>query len=620
MSETNYNITGKFDPERLEKVPEELGVRIYAIRDRKVIGAAPVQRDGSFAIEYKYDTYESKNRHLALGTYLVAGPEIPEDGILREKFPRIYLSPEMFQEREGEYYAEVPQEITAQVLHEQYIIDWFERYCYVWRPCIQIQTCSCIKDGVCYGERDLAGARVRIYAFVDPVIHWVGSSGEPYLRLVAEGNTDGSGRFRHEETRCRYRYMIPVERILGYRVEVGQVIDGAFNAIYMDPEETLRTLTSDLCEEIYINEVDVVVPSDDEGQLTGDTFKLTRISNIPVGYIEQDPSSAFYGYADSHNATDSATLKVRDSAFGRTIKFFANIGSGLLSGSNEVRHYRLKYAYDDDGTTIENYIQIPFRNLREATVVESITAGSYVTETMGPLVGPDEVRNVYVYANPYDTAKDKNWVYKGLIMVFDTRTLPLRHGRFTFTVEPLDSDMNPVAVANPDELSCTLLIDNTAPTATIGDISGPYDQAAACGFLSLDEAGSYTACDGNTRKQLSGTLVVPYTVSDVNENIWQIRGVADYGDVCDPDIVLQTLNYEDTSVVPSAQRPCWNGGSYTASSTGKHTVHVPGSTLNTWDQCAYQFRVTVYKRVTDGERAYFWWVFTKHVTLMEKTP
>jgi hypothetical protein len=88
--------------------------------------------------------------------------------------------------------------------------------------------------------------------------------------------------------------------------------------------------------------------------------------------------------------------------------------------------------------------------------------------------------------------------------------------------------------------------------------------------------------------------------------------------------VMQAVSYTDTTVVPLAARPDWSGGGYTATSQGKtHTTDVwgnpvPGSLLNKWDQCAYQFTVRVHKRVSNGEHRYYWWDFNKHITIKDK--
>ena len=619
MKKVNYKIEGKIDPKILKEVPEELKLKIYAVRDRKVIGSSLIEEDGSFNIEYEYDIYEKDEKRLAIGSYLVAGPEMPEDGILKEKFPKIFLKSNKFKEKERKFYASVSSEVIDKIVNKDIIYKlwkpWWQVYCYKWRPCVEPRICSRIEDGLCYGERPLLSAHVRIYEVRRSFFPFPG--GHKYTVLVAEGDVDEYGYFKTEKTICRHPYIILLYWKLGYRVEVGQIIDGVFNSVYMDPEDQLRELKNDLCEEVYIDENDVEEPQEAEGEMTGNTFKLTRIGNIPVEYIEQDPASLFYGYANTMTATDSATLKVYDSAFCRTIKLFANIGSGLLSGTNAVKYYRIKYSYKSSGTTVEKYIEIPFKNLRESTEAEEPVSGPYITEYMGPIDGPDGKRNVYTYPNPYDFTVDKQWVYKGLIIVFNTLTLPLYYGKFTFTVEPLKADMSSVTVDNSDELSCTILVDNTAPIASIGNIEGPYNEAPACGFLELDgyPVNTYKACDGNTRKQLNGTVTVPYTVDDTHRNIYQIKVIADYGDVCDPNITMQTLDYTDTAIVPLANRPHWRGGSYSASSSGKQTAN---GTINKWDQCAYQFSVRVHKRVTNGECGYYWWDFTKHITIMEK--
>lgn len=627
MQTSNYKVTGKIDPKQLEDIPEKANLTAYVMRDRKLLGSAPVQEDGTFSVEYAYEVYSEEDKIQPLGVQLTFAPIVPDDSIVNEKFKKSFLPSGDFKSEGEMFYAEASKAVIESAFEREFIIDWFRKICITRDPCVQVLTCSSIESGVCYHEKDLANARVRIHEVRQSLLlgPWP-TPNPPYTVLVDEGDTDSSGRYWAEWTICHYRYIFPFYITLGYRVEVGQIIDGAFQQIYMDPEDELRDLPNGVCSEVYIPETDVIQPTDPEGELTGSTFKLTRIGNIPVGYIEQNAASDFYGFANSSSATDSATLKVTDSAIGRTIKLFANIGAGLLSGSNEMRYYRLKYSYESDGTTYENYFTIPFRNLREATDAEKPITGPYVTENLGPIVGPDSQRNVYEYPNPYDLTVDKQWVYKGLIMVINTRSLPLTHGRFTITIEPLKADMSELTseITNPQDLSFTMMVDNTAPTVSIDNIGGPYGSTVACGFLDLDFNSNYTACDGHTRKQLTGTVTVPYSVNDNQGNLWKLRVFADYGDVCDRRLNMQTVDYTDTTIVPVSQRPSWSGGSFTASSTGKNSTTdvngnpIPGSQLNTWDQCAYQFTVRVSKRVSNGEHAYYAWDFEKHITLKDK--
>jgi hypothetical protein len=616
MKETNYKIEGKIDPKILEEVPKELGLRIYAVRDRKVLGSSPIERDGSFSIKYKYDIYEKEEKRLAIGPSLIAGPDFPGDEILKAKFPGVFLPPEEFKEKEGEWCGTVPPKLTAEIISKPIIdkwwIPWWKTYCYEWRPCVEVLACSKIEAGLCYDEQPLTNVHVRIYE-----VGWCWfpfPGGHKYTKLVAEGDTDGFGYFKTKKIICKKLFLLPLCMKSGYLVEVGQIIDGVFNSIYKDPDDQPRELKSDLCEEVYIDKTKVITPEPPEGLLTGNTFKLTRIGNIPVGYINQDPTSPFHGYANSMAASDSATLKVIDSAFYSEIKLYANIGAGIV---NTVKYYKIKCSYKINGTSIDSYIQVPFYNLRESTNAEKPIFGPYKTEFMGPTT------SIYAYPNPYDLAVDKQWVYKGLILVLNTATLPLPYGKYTLTIEPLDASKNPVPVDNPSELTCTILVDNTAPSGSFGQIIGPYGTAAACGFLKLNPAGTYIACDGNTRNRVSGRITVPFSAQDGHGNIHSIVFGAYFGDVCDAPVTLVgsgkkpeismvpgcsgcggTSEYQNYNDVPLAQRPNWSGNSNYCTSLDR-----------IWDECAYQFRLTIYKRVTNGEVAYPWWDFAKHITI-----
>ena len=92
----DYIITGKIDPRKLDEIPDKTRVRVYAIRDRKIIGSGLVQRDGTFTIQYAYDIYEAVKEKRPIGTYLTIGPDVPEDGIFGERFPRAFLPAKAF--------------------------------------------------------------------------------------------------------------------------------------------------------------------------------------------------------------------------------------------------------------------------------------------------------------------------------------------------------------------------------------------------------------------------------------------------------------------------------------------------------------------------------------------
>jgi hypothetical protein len=197
----------------------------------------------------------------------------------------------------------------------------------------------------------------------------------------------------------------------------------------------------------------------------------------------------------------------------------------------------------------------------------------------------------------------------------------LPYAKYKFSVEPLDVNKNLIAVDNPSELTSDILMDNTSPTGSIGNIMGPGGQlVSACGFLKLPFARTDPRiCDSSTytRNVVHGKLSVPFSAQDEHRHIKSIVLQAHFGESkCDSPVTLVgsgkkptigcngTFEYQDYSDVPATQRPIWSGRSdYCASSD------------QDWDECAYQFRLTIHKRLTNGEVAYPWWSFTKHITI-----
>jgi hypothetical protein len=614
MKGVHYRIDGKIDAGVLKEIPEEMELKVYAVRERRVLGTSKIELDGSYSIRYKYQIHreqDSERKH-AMGPYLIAGPDLPGDTILKHKFPAVFLPPENFKMKEDALHATIGQNIANQIINKEIIVaylkPWWKLHSYEWRPCLELLACSRIESGLCYDQEPLSNMHVRIYQRRFPRLWLTGSTPREYTVLVSEGDTDSFGYYRDSET--YYLPWILLWRNLGYIVEVGQIIDGAFVSLYKEP---YSEIPNDICQRILIEKTQVITPESPEGLLTGNTFKLTRIGNIPVGYINQNSASPFHGYANTLTAADSATLPVIDSAFYSTLKLYANIGAGIL---NTVKYYRIKYAYEANGTHIESYLQAPFYNTRETTDEERPVYGPYKTEFMGPTGG------YYTYPNPYDLAADKQWVYKGLIMVLNTATLPLPYGKFTLTLEPLDAGKNPVAVDNPADLACTILVDNTGPAGSLGDIIGPGEQTVpACGFLTLPSVGSRAAtCYGSpaTRNVVQGEISVPFSATDEHGNIHSIVLSAEFG--CNESyVVVNSSNsptagcggaaeYQDYNDVPNAQRPDWHGRS-----------DYCGARDGTWDECAYQFRLWIYKRLTNGEVAYPRWEFTKHITIMHSS-
>lgn len=619
MKEAKYSIKGKIPSEAFRALPTGITMKVYAVRDRKVIGSSAVEKDGSFIIIYSYDVFENKKKTLAIAPALIFGPDLPGDQILRYKFPRTSLLPKDFSAKDETFTISVSTAIIGKIVKstyvKEYIVPWLKHFFIEWRPCVHVLGCSRINGSLCYDEEPVSKAHVRIYEIRIPYVKPLGTNKIKETVLVAEGDTDIYGYFR---TTMRYSLCIfPIHLRLGYVVEVGWIVDGVFQSVYKDPDTKLRKLESDLCEDIHIDKWKVISPDIPE-ILTGNVFKFDHIGNIPVKYLYTDPTKPFHGYANTTGATDSATLKVVDSAFFGIIKFYANIGDGI---KDIVKFYRIKWSYELDGSVVESFIRVPFYCVRESTIAEIPASGFYKTEYMGP------DGDLYTYPNPYDTAPDKDWVYKGLVLVLDTRTLPRTYGKFTFTLEPLKADkITPIIVDNPADLSCTLLVDNTAPDGSIGEITGPVGSATSCGFVKLPfQRTESRICDYEpspySRKIVRGTITVSFTATDFHKNLYALEIKAKFGNSqCDSPVIIVgpgmrplkngcsgTAEYQHYNDVPPADHPSWEG----------RTDYCGKSPERDWDVCAYEFSLIIYKRLTNGEVAYPWWQYSKFITIIE---
>jgi hypothetical protein len=243
--------------------------------------------------------------------------------------------------------------------------------------------------------------------------------------------------------------------------------------------------------------------------------------------------------------------------------------------------------------------------------------GNPVYEDIGPLPLADTggLEGVYRYPNPHervDLHPDCDWYYKELIAIINTHTLPSDYALYNFELELLGNTMNNITgtITDPDGtgLGLKMLVDNIPPTGSLGDIIGPGGQVAeACGFLHLPCGVPRTqVCDGspNTRICSSNSeLTVPFSVNDPNGNLHSFSLAAYWG--CSESEALMDKNYHDDAPA----KPVWNGGDYSADKT------------RAWDQCAYQFRLYIWKRVTDGVDPHTIEAeFTKHITIIVDTP
>jgi hypothetical protein len=609
---TKYTIVGKVDPKEISDILEDGRVMAYAVRDRRVVGRAAVEPDGSFRIKYQYDPV--RRAPAPYGVDLIIGPVLPGDEILRAGFERTFLSSEGFERSNPSFEYVLAESVKLP-------IEWRLRYERIY-PLTRceftytgfVYTCSPLNDppggqAGCSSPMALSSvdteAYVRIMSKAGPVI--------------AEGvEIDLTGRFEYTHTWtvgvgffCAY-VIEPVD------VEVYQETGEGDHIIYSGE----HTFFNNVAEDIFIDrdQVEIIARPPEPTAGPSNYFGFERIGNVPVEAVYYDGEvtgefganvavpTEFVGYANSVDkpgvTTGSADLKVKDYAFGGKLHFYANLGEsfgqslpgGVDMSDVTVKYFRLKYSYFNPETleTIaDTYISIPFNNTRSVV-------GGTTTEFMGahhthPTLGTSLPHPTYQYPNPYETDANRNWKYRGLLLVLNTNTLPHKSGRYTFCVEPLDANMNPVTILDPNDCVLELMIDNDkkALTGEIGDIIKGGVSVPVCGFLDLTAVGHCTASD----------LDVQYSVDDAHGHLRSFSMTVQYGESDAEPISLSGHTY-----TRSGSTPQWKG--------------VQGDVATKtflWRTCGHQFRLVATRRVTNGFHTIHWKPFTFHVTILSST-
>ncbi len=583
----DYIIRGKIDPEDLKKVSKEVPIEVYAARDRRVLGSAPVNEDGSFEIRYEYKA--SGKDKKPIGAYFIIGPKLPGDQILKTKLERRFLNSKGFKKASPEFMYEFEKKISLGPV-------WLKKYdsaiikvLFTYKGIIR--TCSPLHEDIacpfgCENMGSLSTSENRVYVRISRGDTVIGNDIE-----VSDGS-DGALTGEFSITKSWYWLLHPISPIEIPLVEIYQKIGGITNTLYSDYHEFENNLPVYFC--IDRDDVEIIEIPEPEGPGTDDSFGFTQVGNIPIDYINQST-----GYPDSSTATDSATHKVKDFAFCGNLHLYANIGEDLLidtsTGDCKIQYIRVKYEHLDTGT--EGYIQVPFGNAREPREGEG---DDLITETMGPLPPSDTggIVGVYRYANPYETVMSypreiNDWVFKGLLMVIQPSSLPFNYGKYRLSVEAYDADMDFVAIAdeadNDYAEEFVLIIDNdtSALTGYIEDIMG----TGACGFLDRTSIGSGIPFD----------IEVEFDIEDSRGNLRDFKLVAHWG-AGDLEILSDGEYPTYSGIIP----PYWYGESGITATGNK-----------AWVQCAYQFRLSARRKVTNGFSNQWWReIYNKHITIL----
>ncbi|MCP4146284.1 MAG: hypothetical protein GY757_00910 [bacterium] len=361
--------------------------------------------------------------------------------------------------------------------------------------------------------------------------------------------------------------------------KVTQMIDGAAKVIYNEtPAADTRWNIADILK-VTLEAEDCLasIPSP-TGRAYDNMFVFTRIGNIGVNEID---ITSGYAYPDINPAAPNS--QSANSPFGGSL----HIGGWFGWYTDAVRY---KIQYSTNGTTFHD-INDPLSN---SYFELSPLPGNWITQSMGPFSEGGEDN---LYKLPYVEQPARPWIFPDRLAVFDSGKLADK--LYTFRIQGFKWNVAHTAmipatslVFPPSYGTVKLNIDNSPPIYQLKEILLNGSAVNVC------EIAEFT----------TGTLSVSFEAKDNNGHLRNFSLNALYGhNQAVTPIPPGGLDTYSNHITPSVQ---WEGGSSTATySSGTY----PPAKMPT---CAYQFRLSVTKRTTNGYGLiYHGMTDTMHITI-----
>ena len=359
---------------------------------------------------------------------------------------------------------------------------------------------------------------------------------------------------------------------------VSQNIDGISNIIYNEnpAEDTRWNIADVLAVELEAEDcVSVSLPVG--GAPYNNLFLFTRVGIIPVSEIDLIDG---YAYPDIDPANPNSLNA--NAPFGKSLDICGWFG--IFTG---VEYYKIKYTRSGD-SPVE--IADPLYNLRYDAGLTK-----FISEKMGPLtIGG--VNNLYTIPTP-----GIPWVFPDRLMKWDTTKV--QDGLYTLEIEGYSESGGsvlkltaPVLVIDSTYGILNLQIDNTPPTTyKIGDIK--------------HDGNIINVCD--IEKFNSGTISVEFEVYDRKGHLrsYALNAMYGHNQTVSPPPSSPDKAVDNYSAHIGVTKK-WEGGSY--------KIEFPATIYDSskMPKCAYQFRLSVAKRTTNGYGlVYHYREDTKHITI-----
>lgn len=380
--------------------------------------------------------------------------------------------------------------------------------------------------------------------------------------------------------------------------KVTQMIDGAETVILNeDPATDTRHNIADVLAVTLETATGLAAVPTVTGRPYGTLFLFTRVGIVGVDEIDTVGATAT-GYAHLDESAAPPNSQSANTPFGRTLDIAAWFGQ-----FSDV--YRYKVQYSSDGVTWHD-VSDPLANRYYEF---ALGGGSWKTLAMGPF---SEGGQTNVYKLPYVEKPGQPWIFPDLIARWDSDKVPddLYTLRILgFKPDSTGTTLVPAAflIIDPGYGELKLRIDNSRPVSELKTIryatnaGDPWQVAQVCDILDLAD----------------GKLEVEFEASDAAGHLRSYRLEAMYGHNQQvsprPETPDKAVDDYSHHIGPSHH---WQGGPslkvvYDASGAPPHDY-----TATRMPTCAYQFRLGVTKRTTNGYGLIYHWIEdTKHLTI-----
>ncbi len=424
----------------------------------------------------------------------------------------------------------------------------------------------------------LPNATVRVYQFGEAA-------------PLASALTDGTGAFHLSFSRA----INPADPSTRPDVhfKVLQTVDGVERVIYNENPATQsrRNIADVVAVTLKTTEGISAIPASSVARPEDTLFLFTRVGVTGVNVIDTVGATAT-GYAFPDTSPAAPNSQDANSPFGSTLDI-----AGWFGALADV--YRYKIQYSTDGVTWSD-ISDPLTNTYYQF---ALGGGTWTNVSMGP---SSEGGQVNVYKLPYVERPGTPWIFPDLIARWDSTKVT--NGLYTlrvlgFKVNATGTALEPsvALIIDPSFGKLRLRVDNSPPVSRITALKhvpaggGPPVPIAVCQILSFT----------------SGRLRIEFEASDAPGHLkaYSLNAMFGANQVVQPPPTTPNRAADSYAAHVDATRH-WNGGVLAAEYDS--AVY----TAAKMPTCAYQFRLSVTKRTTNGYgNIYVGVEDTAHITL-----